>query len=351
MKARGFCLPLLLAGLAGVAACETADQPHPFERVGPTVSRTVPAGGGFISTPAGAAVYIAPRPAGSLELTLGPVADPPQLSASGRRAGGAAFLLAPAGLPLPAGSRAELLLDRAAGDSLWLATAVQWGPGGVEEHGRTRVNLTLGIAEAEITTTGLLAAVIPPAGAVIPLSGQIPPPPPSRPLTAAEIAYLLTIDSLTVNCGPVGNRCTGLVVAATENLLGQVRRAALVLPRLSGVLRREGTDVVGSVSVEAAFRVELGGTADNIGLSARFPVHTSLLTTVFSGELPRAPLFQVTHGVAAQAADGESITVYPPRDGQPARAVIERTVQVSSAAGVLEPARIHISFPFQVHHR
>jgi hypothetical protein len=265
--------------------------------------------------------------------------------------GSATFALGPAGVPLPPGSRAELMFGSAGEDSLWLATLVQWTPGGVVEHRRTRVDLSLGYAEAPITSTGLLAAVIPVAGAVVPLSAQVPPPPSSRPLTPAETAYLLTIDSLTVNCGQVGNRCTGLVVAATDNLLGQVRRAALVLPRLSGVLRREGTDVVGSVSADAAFRVELGGTADNFTLSAVFPVRTSLLTTVFSHDLAMNTGIAGLQPGAARDAGGEHITVYPPRDGEPARAVIERTVQVSNAAGVLEPARIYISFPFRVHQR
>jgi hypothetical protein len=337
---------LAALALLPLVACDGAEQPHPLEVVGTDVTREISSDGGFISTPAGAAVYVAPGAGGPVTFTLEAAPLPGQLAASGRLVGPSGFRLGPAGRSLPDGSRAELKISAAPEDSLWLTSVVRYGHEGVVEHGNTRVDLSLMIATSRIVATGTLAAVVPVRDAVVGLTSEIPAPPPARQLTPAEVLMLMSIDSLTVNCGAPAARCSGVVVAATDNLLGRVSRAALVYPRLQGVLRRDGYDVVGSVSIDAAFRVELGSrvTAENVPLSTTFPVRASLVEAALTqGALE--PL------LAAGSEADERITVYPPRDDEPARAVIERTVQVPNAAGLLEPARIYISFPFQVHTR
>jgi|GEM_PF-7019835 len=336
MKMRSLRALVMLALLSG---CERAEQVHPFESVPVAVTRTIDGAGGIISNPAGAAVHFAP---GSLtapqSLELVPNSGY-NLAASGRPVGSSSFLLGPPGLTFSNAARAELSLNRESGDSLWLTSLIRTSPQGVSEQGNTRVDVGFGIASADILGTGVLAAVVPNANSIVPLSSQLPPTPSQAPLTPAEMAQMLLIDSLSVDCGRPGKRCTGLVVAATDNLVGRVGRTALVYPRLNGVLRRQGTQVIGTIAVDASFRMELasGNTAENLPIVRVFQVQADLVQ----------PTLQAS--VAQQEGAQESITIYPARDGQPARALVVRRLQIPDAAGVLQPARIYISFPFDVH--
>ncbi|CAN5671677.1 hypothetical protein BH23GEM6_BH23GEM6_10010 [soil metagenome] len=337
MNLRG---PWALMMLALLSGCERGERAHPFEAIPLAVTRTIDGGGGIISNPAGAAIHFAPGTLNAPQtLALSPGQAASNLPASGRPIGSSAFLLGPLGVAFSNAARAELALDRARGDSLWLSSLIRTTPQGVYEQGNTRVDVGFGIASANIFGTGVLAAVVPNADALVALSSQLPPSPSGGPLTPAEMAQMLLVDSLSVNCGSPGNRCTGLVVAATDNLLSRVGRTALVYPRLSGVLRRQGTEVIGTIAVDASFRMELasGNTAENLPIVRVFQVRASLVESALQTS------------VAEQDGGQGTITIYPPRDGHPARALVERRLQIPDATGVLQPARIFISFPFEVH--
>lgn len=330
-------LPLWLLTFLAVGCAEQQDQTLPFDPEPASVTRTVPVAGGFVSTPAGASIEF---PAGAFgaeqSVTLAPQAVPAALSASGRAVSPHAFAVSSsAALALPA--RAEVSF-RPAGDSAWLASLASVSAAGVVEHADTRVDVSSGIASAPLAALGTVAVVIPPAGAVFPLSGSQPAPP-SGVSSPAAAQRLLAADSLVVSCGGPADRCDGLSIRVSDNLLGRVRRAAVVYPTLQGTLRLQDGQVVGSVRLSAAFRAELAGgmTAENVRLDEAFPFRVAVAP---AGSLPAFSRFA--------AAAGESVSLYVPETGSP-RATVRHDLQIPGESGEMESASIEISFPFAVH--
>lgn len=332
-------LPLLLS-LGAFGCAEQQDQLLPLAPDPAPITRTVPAGGGIVSTTAGASIHF---PAGAFSgdqtVSLTTQSVPAALARSGRVISEHAFLVEPAGVRLGAPARAQLRFDAPTGDSTWLAALVAVGPSGVTEYAATRVDATAGIASAQISDLGTLALVIPTADAIFSLSGAQAEPPSNTP-SAATAQRLLQADSIRIRCGTPADRCDGLAIRASGNLLERVDRAAIVLPVLDGALRLENGEIRGSVSVKAAFRARLadGRLAENVRIDESFQ---------FRVALPPVGSYPGFSRSAAGAAEGTA-SIHFPENGNPV-ATVRHQIQLPGESGTTETASIAISFPFEVY--
>ena len=275
MKVQQFALAALAC--AALAACDHAQQ-LPFDHSTDPVTRTVPDAGATISTPAGASVTLpAGAVAGGTQVTLTPGVAPAS-TPSGTAAGTSAFRLDPAGLALAKPADASLSINR--GDDAWLASVVVQTPTGPVESGDAGIDLATGTLRGQIATLGTLQATIPEAGAVLrahPLGTAIAHDRLVAPRAAAVTAPTRTLRG---DCGGPGNRCAGLTVEVSPNLLGLVDTAAIVYPRLGGTLTLSGATASGSLTMLAPVRVRLASRANAATVPVRITAQATAATVV-----------------------------------------------------------------------
>lgn len=350
MRQRGLA-PLFL--VVALAACEQTAQELPFSVDEQVTEKTVAAGGGTISTAAGASVQF---PAGSVgeatAVTLTPVAAPASVQQSGTSASGG-FQLEPAGKVLEQAASVELRFDASADASnAWLASVVNVLPGSVQEIGNTRVDLSTGVVGSKISQLGTVSVVIPGPGAVfhVQRTGT------AAGLFASRAAFALAAsgtDSVAVHCGGPENRCTGLTVEASQNLLDKVEDAAVVYPHIDGALRVNGSTVGGSLSLSASFRAVLqsGQTAENLALNA--VIAPTAATRVV--ETSTAITFtHMSHRVTGSSDVGsldeeEVMSLVIPKSADAGSVAISRSFDFEDEDGSVEEAELTVTFPVQIH--
>lgn len=319
----------LLMGLA-LAACEQESQPLGIDPTAGAVERTLSAAGGRISLASGAALHF---PAGALagQAQVSLEAAPEAGAGVAGALASSVYRAGPAELPLQLPVLAELSFDAAA-PSAWLASVVVAGPAGVEEHGGTRLDLTTGIARADVEQLGTLAVVVPEAAAVFavrPLGSAAPAG------QATPIATRVGLDSLHISCGAPGRRCGGIDIEASANLLSRARSVAVLYPSIQGGLKLDPltSTVRGTIAVDAIIRVLLqsGAIATSLPLEIeRFEINQRV-------SLP-APFGSLSASLGAAA--GAAPTAFTIR--------VTDTVQIINASGEEETATIAISFPVQI---
>jgi hypothetical protein len=259
----------ILASLAlalPFAACEQQSQPLPFSSdPEAAVRRTVAAGEATaITSSAGASLQF---PAGAFaeatEVTVTPVSPPAGLAASGS-AVSRGFRVEPEAIALGAPARVETRLATGLDtERAWLASLVLATPDGIEEIGATRLDLRAGLAESSIDRLGTLALVIPEPHAVFLASTGGP----AASLSGVASNLLPTgTDSVVARCGGPGQRCVGLSLITSENLVNRIEAAAAVYPRVSGSLVFEGFGATGEISLTSSVRLLMasGAAAENV---------------------------------------------------------------------------------------
>lgn len=341
-------LPVLLAS-AALAACERESQQLPFSAEGAgTVARTVPTTGATVSSPAGASVQI---PAGAVsapvEVRLTPV-PAPAVARSGASAS-AGFQLEPAGTPLAQPASVGLAFDASADPGrAWLASLVNVTPSGVREIGETRVDLSTGSVSGEIDELGTLAVVIPDPKAVFQVrrggERSLAPGAPRYDLAATGT------DSVVVRCGDEANRCEGVSVTASANLLEKVENAAAVYPRIDGVLRISGTSVSGRIDLATSLRAQLEATSENVVINGSITPTAGSVVSESAGSLTFSAMRHAIRGSADSGSQSDEVvtTLEISKSGTPT-VTITRSFQIDNSAGEPESASVSVSFPVQIH--
>lgn len=274
MKTASFAAAALTC--AALAACDHGQQ-LPFDHSADPVTRTVADTGATLSSAAGASVQLpAGSVAGGTQVTLTPSLAPAS-TASGTAAGTNAFALTPAGLALA--KPADVGLSIHTGDDAWLASVVVQTPNGVVETGDGGVDLATGVLRGRISSLGTVQAVIPEAGAILraqalgtALHATLPAP--------AHATSFTPTRSLTGSCGAPGNRCAGLIVEVSKNLLSLVDTAAIVYPQIGGKITITGGTAAGALTMLAPVRVRLGSRANAATVPVKITAQATAATTV-----------------------------------------------------------------------
>jgi|GEM_PF-3361006 len=335
-----------LAVLAGatLAACDRGGQALPFDSgsVEP-VTRTIPAGGGTVSSAAGASVQL---PAGAVPagtaVTLTPSAS--QAPASGTAASAYAFQLQPAGLALATPAAVDLRVDGAARDA-WLASVVVATPAGVVEDGAGSVDLNSGLLHGEIGALGTVSAVIPEAAAIVraqPLGTAL------RSVLAAPATAALTgapTRAIRGDCGGPGRRCEGLVVEVGARLLALVDTAAVLYPHISGEIAINGTSATGSLVAVTPLRVRLGARTTATTVHSRI-VASATPQTVVTETDGRITLTNVrVRGESGREQGETTATLTVQYQGTQAWIRLEHQFETVVAGGGREPVTVAAQVP------
>jgi hypothetical protein len=341
-------LSALAALVAVVGACEQESQPLPFS-VTPEaeVTRSIPASGGTLSTAAGASVQF---PAGALgggavvTLRSGAPAAAVQRSGSVVSAG---YGLEPEGTVLAQAAPVELRIQAQRRDSLWLASVVNVAGGVAEERGSGRVDLATGVVRASIGRLGNMAVVVPEAAAIVPVgrTANFVAEPLRAPLAASGT------DSLAAGCGAPGNRCHGMAVGVSANLLDQVENAALVYPQVRGALRLDGGRVSGALELSTALRAQLrsGATSESVEVWARVaPTEWTQVTETASAIQLSYMRIRVAGEGGVSAAQEEVVALTISKCGQTAPVTVTRSFRIDTGNG-MEDARVSVTFPVRIH--
>lgn len=340
---------LTVAGLVlAVSACEQDSQGLPFD-VDSATTRTVPAEGGVVSTPAGAAVAI-PGGAlsGPLTVTLAPTSVPGAVEGS---AASTAFSIEPAGTLLDQAGEFEIKLSSSlASNQAWLTTLVHVSGGTVTESSGGDVDLGTGILTTSIDRFGTYLAVVPPASVVFPVSSGGPAL--SLSTLGGPGAFIgVTIDSLKAACGTPGKRCSGVQATASRNLLDLVEDAALLYPVVAGGLTINSTSVTGSVMARATLRVLLESlrTALSVEIHALLEPTALTVATQTATELHLTNMrVRVSGGPASGAAVEQTTDVSIPLTGSTGLVTVGRSFDIRVAGGATQPASVAFTFPVSV---
>jgi len=352
---------MIAALLLALPGCEPGTQRLPFDAEVPA-TRQIPAGGGTISTPAGAALHFPMGAFGSnTQVTLGPASVPGQLQALGTPAS-AVFAVDAGGSKLRAPSLLELrLLEDADRSRLWLATVVDYSDGVARAYGDSRVDLTAGVVSGRIARLGRVGAVIPHAGSVFPLDRRSshavlsveggPNVARASGAVASTSSAVAATDSVTVRCGGDAPACAGLTAEASDNLLALTEEAAVLYPAIAGVFRRGALGAgVGRMDASASVRLRLKGsqTSETVVLDASLATTAS---TAFIETAEQITLTNVLHRIsgADHGVREEIASVVIPKVGGGGTITIRRVFDIRNADGVIEPAEFSVAFPVTLH--
>lgn len=341
-------MAVLMAPVA-LAACEQSTQELPFS-TDDVVQRTIPGSGGLISTAAGAAVTFPSGTASGVQVQLQPVAAPAAASGSGDPVS-QGYKLEPEGLALQERARADLKFQRSTSDA-WLASVVNTFGGRIVEHGDTRVDISTGIASTDIANLGTLTVVIPPPSALIRVTRRNAALTRGASLSTARLLAVGT-DSVGLTCGAPNDRCTGITVTGTNNLLDRVEDAAAVYPEVEGTLRISGGRATGQVDLNTDIRVLLqsGQTAENVTVNALLRPTSSTVVTETASQIVLTNVFFRISGASgdASAAHEETTTLVITKRANDGVISISRSFELRDANGNLENARVTIEFPVEIH--
>jgi hypothetical protein len=337
-----------------LAGCEPGTQRLPFDAEAPA-TRQIPAGGGTISTPAGAALHFPVGAFGSsTQVTLGLSPTPGQLPALGMPAS-PVFAVDAGGSTLRAPALLELrLLDDADRSRLWLATVVDFSGGVARAYADSRVDLTAGIVSGKIARLGWVGAVIPHAGSVFPLDRRFSLavlPVEGGPNVAAASGAVAMTDSVSVRCGGADPACAGLTAEASGNLLDLTEEAAVLFPAIAGIFRRGALGSgSGRMDASASVRLRLKGsqTSETVVLDASLAATAS---TAFIETAEQITLTNVLHRIsgADHGVQEEIASVVIPKAGGGGTVRIRRIFSIRNADGVIEPAEFSVAFPVTLH--
>lgn len=334
---------LLLPVLILAAACEQESQKLPFDAGDSPVEQTVTSNGGSISSVAGASVHF---PSGSVSgdvvVKMTPTANTE--SVSGTPASDNAFELAPAGLELGQPAAVELKLSGAARTSqdAWLASVVNTVPAGVIEGSAADLDLSSGLARAEINHLGKIALVVPAPSAIVNVTRSLT----TVARTDRAPTTALPTRALSAQCGVPTFRCQGLELRVSDNVMDLVNgRAAILFPRVSGALEVSPLAVRGAIQVMAGLRVQVSSK-----VVSTVPVEITLEGTdnAWSEEGNSAITL---HGmrVRIRATKDEHTTTIKSitlqKDGDTAWFVAERTFKLQGENGASEDASASIRIP------
>ena len=222
-------VPALLTAVL-LTACQD-DQALPFEQQSST--RSVPASGGTVSTPAGAAIIF---PSGSLpgttSITLAPLSLSAGASAIGVPSSDHSMRIDPAGqvLNTPATLETELTSTNA---DRWLSVQLLESPSGKQVFADGDVDLTNNILRTQVTRLGTFTPILPPASARFPVTPAALAL--STPATlAAGGAKTLSKTCGTFNASGAYVPCPGLSYTASANVLAKYDNLQGVFPQISG---------------------------------------------------------------------------------------------------------------------
>lgn len=235
-------------------------------------------------------------------------------------------------------------------DSAWLSTIVGIRTGTVEEYPAGRVDLGTGIVASEVQHLATFLAVTPPSSALFPVTSGSGP---SFSVAPADAAFVgVAVDSVKVGCGAPANRCEGVTASATQNLLDQVDRAALLYPELTGALRIGATAVTGSITASATLRVLLksGQTAESVEVNALLEPTAQTVAVQTATDIRLTNMRHRVSGSAdgsTQAVD-EIATLTIPRSGPSGRVSVRRSFGIKVAGGGTETATVSFTFPVRV---
>jgi hypothetical protein len=345
-------LAVLAAFAAGFAGCEQATQSLPFDVEAPA-PRMVGSQGGTVSTPAGASIHIpAGAVAGAVGVSVTHATVPSQIASSGDAVSGA-FRIEPAGLVLSRPAPVEVRLSTGVDPSrAWLATLVTMPNGRVRESGSSRVDLRSGVVTADVAQLGTVAVVIPAAGAVFPVRSRMMAPARALgPLSSAQNGTWT--DSVSVSCGNPENRCSGMEVTASQNILDQIEDAAVIYPAISGVLRRDAAGAAGALHATASLRIRLqsGQTAESMDIVALLRPTPATVVIETATEIRFTDVHHRIGGTIGGEAEAqeEVTTLVIPKQGGSASIAIRRSFQIRTAGGKTETAEISLVFPVQLH--
>lgn len=336
-----------------LAACEQQSQTLPFsaDSDGATVRTASATEPSAITSPAGAALQF---PAGAfdqaVEITVTPVAPPAAIAESGSPVS-RGFQIAPAGLALNVPARVEIRLDDAVDPSrAWLASAVLFTADGVEEIGSTRLDLRARLAETSIRRLGTVALVIPdPRAVFVTRSAEV------QPALAPVATTLLPTgtDSAVASCGDSDERCEGLTVTASANLVDKVDQAAAVYPRVAGALRFAGLGASGEITLSSSVRLLLKSGATSEYVEVRGLLRPTD-ATVMTEDASSITLTNVYVRVSGSAGSGSGVveetrTVVIEKGVDAGFVTFSRSFQLDDDQGVPGDASVAITFPVRIH--
>lgn len=345
-------LSVLLLGLS-VSACEQTEQALPFTTDGSAaVSKPVSAQGGVVSTPAGASVAFPANALSGTTVSLAAVGSPAGAQKSGQSVS-SGFALEPAGTALAAPAEVAVKFDAAAaGSRAWLASVVNVTPAGTRELPNTRVDLTTGTARTDISELGTLAVVVPAPDAVVEL--RRPGSASRAPSYSVSGRVLLgdgSTDSVKVKCGKPDQRCSGVAVDASDNLLEMVDGAAAIYPQIEGALRVSGEQVTGNISLNTAFRAQLksGRSSENVQVNLSNTRIEATASTTIREDGSRIVISNL-RGLSNLPGQGGAASLTIQKNGAGSATIsVVRRFDIRNEDGKLEPATVTVRFPVVIH--
>jgi hypothetical protein len=339
---------LSLTLVAALAGCERQSQALPFSAEVATATQVINPAGGTVSTAAGASVEF---PAGSLQgstaVTLTTVAAPAQQSGSPIST---AFKLEPSGTVLAQPANVELRFDAKDASRAWLASVINVTANGVQEVAETRVDASTGIVEAQIQQLGTLAVVLPDPAAVFTVQSAgvaADRVPEVRTNTAAA-----AIRGLRSRCGEAGNRCAGLKISASDNILSQVGAVALLYPSIRAEMKIDNGLASGSVLLDSSVRIRLKGAkvSENVAIHAELTPTSATRVTETTSSLTlsnlRVRVSGRAQGVSEAVETIRDVTI-PKQTGNGVLS-ITRSFDFRNSGGRLEPASFTVNLPLEL---
>lgn len=296
---------LLGLGLV-LGACDQQEQHLTFDAAGATVTQTVPATGGTISTSAGASVAFpqgALTQATAITLTAG---AQPASTASGTPVGTSSFRLTPEGAELHKPAEVTLRIGGNPADA-WLASVLNTTPSAAQEIGAADVDLSAGLLRARVSTLGTLTAIVPEKAAVVqaePLaSAQRTTDLATRSAGASSFAATRSLEG---RCGEAGNRCA-IRVQASESLHQLAQGIAVVFPSIRGRIDIAGARASGKIALTGAFRTRLGKAGNGARIDVVVEPTPSTLVTETATEVVLTDVRVTASGAGMEGAQNVTL--------------------------------------------
>ena len=336
----------VLSAMLVAAGCEQESQSLPFD-VNATTTSSVSTQGGVVSSPGGASVSF-PQGAvsGTVQVSVAPSTVPAAVTSSGTVASDA-FKIEPENTTLAKAAELELKFSPS-GSNAWLASLVGISSGVLREYGATRVDLSSGVAATDVTRLGTFAVVIPEAAAVHRVQDSTSNV--EIPLVAA-VGPGQTTRTISVDCGNPGDRCTGLTLTASQNILNQVEDAAAVYPLVTDQITISGSLASGQITANAPVRVflESGTTAETIEFNAKLTAQNDVVTETSTQVRVAGVLFEVSGSADSETgASSEIATLIINKSSGNGTVVIDRDFDITVSGGGTESANVAIAVPVQL---
>jgi hypothetical protein len=259
-----------LFALSLLSACTQDEQELPFSvSASQSVSKTISASGGTLSTPSGASLTF---PNGSLAantaVTITPTAPSAVASAIGTPLAAMSMAITPSGTQLAVPAQFQMLINSHA--NAWMAVMLLETAGSASVFPSAELDITNHIMHTDISRLGTLTPIIPPASAIITIPGAL----------AASVSGALLADAgaaagvktISKSCGGfVGTTyvpCPGLSASASANVIARFPHIVGIFPTINGSFTLAGDPalgvpvvVTGNFNSLTTFRFQSGGGA------------------------------------------------------------------------------------------